>query len=44
MVNVNKWVNQKVYQFFHEDINKFVLLFRKGLSSHEYMDSLERHD
>ena len=28
-----------VYQFCNGDINKFVLLLRKGVYSYEYMDS-----
>ena len=31
-----------VYQFCNEDINKFVLLLRKGVYPNEYMDSWER--
>ena len=33
-----------VYQFCNEDINKFFLLLRKGVSPCEYMDSWERFD
>ena len=31
-----------VYQFSKEDINKFVLLLRKGFSPYEYMDTWKR--
>ena len=31
-----------VYQFCNEDINKFVLLVRKGVYRYEYIDSWER--
>ena len=31
-----------LYQFCNEDINKFVLLLRKGFYPCEYMDSYER--
>ena len=30
------------YEFCNEDINKFILLLRKGVYPYEYMDSLER--
>ena len=33
-----------VYQFCNEDINKFVLLLRKGVYPYEYMDSWKRFD
>ena len=33
---------RNVYQFCNEDINKFVLLLRKGVYPNEYMDSWER--
>ena len=33
-----------IYEFCNEDINKFVLLLRKGFFSYEYMDSWERFD
>ena len=33
-----------VYQFCNGDINKFVLLLRKGVYPYEYMDSWKRFD
>ena len=33
-----------LYQFCNEDINKFALLIRKGVYSHQYMDSSEGFD
>ena len=41
----NKWINRKVsktYQFCNGDLNKFVLLLRKGVYPYDYMDSWER--
>ena len=32
----------RMYQFYNDDLNKFVLLLRKGLYPYEYMDSWER--
>ena len=43
----NTDINKKflmTYQFCNGDLNKFVLLFRKGLYPYEYMDSWERFD
>ena len=34
----------KMYQFCNGDLNKFVLLLRKGVYPYEYMDSCERFD
>ena len=33
-----------LYQFCNEDINKFALLIRKGVYSHQYMDSSDGFD
>ena len=43
----NTDINKKflmTYQFCNGDLNKFVLLLRKGLYPYEYMDSWERFD
>ena len=39
---INKFAN--TYEFFNGDINKFILLLRKGVYLYEYMDSWERFD
>ena len=33
-----------IYEFCNEDINKFILLLRKGVYLYKYMDSWERFD
>ena len=33
-----------IYEFCNKDINKFILLLRKGIYPSEYMDSWERFD
>ena len=35
---------EKIYEFCNGDINKFILLLRKGVYTNEYMDSWERFD
>ena len=32
------------YKFYNKDLNKFILLLRKGVYPHEYMDNWERSD
>ena len=33
-----------IFEFCNGDINKFILLLRKGVHPYQYMDSLERSD
>ena len=33
-----------IYEFCNKDINKFILLLRKGVYPHEYIDSWKRFD
>ena len=42
--SINKLIENfpRMYQFFNGDLNKFVLLLRKGVYLYEYMDSWER--
>ena len=35
---------KNIYEFCNKDINKVILLLRKGVYPYEYMDSLERFD
>ena len=44
--SVNELIKKfsRMYQFCYGDLNKFVLLLRKGVYPHQYMDSRERFD
>ena len=45
--DLNKELNKKfanIYEFSNEDINKFILLLRKGVYPYEYMYSWGRFD
>ena len=33
-----------IYEFCYKDINKFILLLRKGIYPYKYMDSWKRFD
>ena len=35
---------ENAYEFCNKDLNKFILLLRKGVYPYEYMDSCERFD
>ena len=37
---INRFAN--TYEFCNKDINKFILLLRKGIYSYEYVDSWKR--
>ena len=41
--SINKLIKKflSTYQFCNENVNKFVLLLRKGVYSYDYMDSWE---
>ena len=39
---INSFAN--TYRFCSEEINKFILILRKGVYPHEYKDSWERSD
>ena len=40
--SVKRFAN--IYELCNEDINKFILLLRRGVYPYEYMDSCERFD
>ena len=46
LIPINELIKKfpNVYEFSNGDINKFVLLLRKGIYPYEYMDSWERFD
>ena len=45
---MNTWIINykftKIHEFCNGDINKFILLLRKGVYPYEYMDSWKRFD
>ena len=44
--SINRLIEKfpNVYQFCDSDLNKFVLLIRKGIYPYEYMDTQERFE
>ena len=39
---INRFAN--IYEFCNKDINRFILLLKKGINQYEYIDSWERYD
>ena len=39
---INRFAN--TYEFYNKDINRFILLLKKGINQYEYIDSWERYD